>query len=60
MRIGYDGMHAFSLSRGRWVSEFKANLIYQVSSSTVRATQVKLCLEETMDNDTGKAGRASL
>jgi ACT domain-containing protein len=25
--------------RGRWISEFKANLIYNVSSRTARATQ---------------------
>jgi hypothetical protein len=25
--------------RGRWISEFKASLVYRVSSRTVRATQ---------------------
>jgi hypothetical protein len=25
--------------RGRWISEFKANLVYRVSSRTARATQ---------------------
>jgi hypothetical protein len=25
--------------RGRWISEFKANLVYKVSSRTARATQ---------------------
>jgi hypothetical protein len=35
--------HAFSPStrggRGRWISEFKASLVYKVSSRTARATQ---------------------
>jgi hypothetical protein len=25
--------------RGRWISEFKANVVYRVSSRTARATQ---------------------
>jgi hypothetical protein len=28
-------------SRGRWISEFKASLVYRVSSRTARATQRK-------------------
>jgi hypothetical protein len=35
--------HAFNPStrgsRGRWISEFKASLVYRVSSRTARATQ---------------------
>jgi hypothetical protein len=31
--------HAFNLSRGRWISEFEASLVYRVSSRTARATQ---------------------
>jgi hypothetical protein len=35
--------HAFNPStwggRGRWISEFEANLVYKVSSRTARATQ---------------------
>jgi hypothetical protein len=27
--------------RGRWISEFEANLVYRVSSRTARATQSK-------------------
>jgi hypothetical protein len=39
-------VHAFNPStllggRGRWISEFKASLVYKVSSRTVRATQRK-------------------
>jgi hypothetical protein len=31
--------------RGRWISEFKANLVYRVSSRTARATYTeKPCL----------------
>jgi hypothetical protein len=38
--------HAFNPStfpsgRGRWISEFKASLVYKVSSRTARATQRK-------------------
>jgi hypothetical protein len=34
-------VHAFNLSRGRgrWISEFKAGLVYKVSSRTARAIQ---------------------
>jgi hypothetical protein len=31
--------HAFNPSRGRQISEFKASLVYRVSSRTARATQ---------------------
>jgi hypothetical protein len=31
--------------RGRWISEFKASLVYKVSSKTARATE-KPCLEK--------------
>jgi hypothetical protein len=32
--------HTFNLStRGRWISEFEASLVYRVSSRTARATQ---------------------
>jgi hypothetical protein len=31
--------HAFNPSRGRWISEFEASLVYKVSSRTARATQ---------------------
>jgi hypothetical protein len=31
--------HAFNSSRGRWISEFQASLVYRVSSRTARATQ---------------------
>jgi hypothetical protein len=31
--------HAFNPSRGRWISEFEASLVYTVSSRTARATQ---------------------
>ena len=30
--------------RGRWISEFKASLVYRVSSRTARATQKKISL----------------
>jgi hypothetical protein len=45
--------HAFNPStweaggRGRWISEFKASLIYKVNSRTARATQSKPCLKKT-------------
>jgi hypothetical protein len=32
-------VHAFNPSRGRWISEFEASLVYKVSSRTARATQ---------------------
>jgi hypothetical protein len=31
--------HAFNPSRGRWISEFEASLVYKVSSRTARAAQ---------------------
>jgi hypothetical protein len=34
-----------ALGRGRWISEFKARLVYRVSSRTARATE-KPCLEK--------------
>jgi hypothetical protein len=33
------GSGGFNLSRGRWISEFEASLVYRVSSRTARATQ---------------------
>jgi hypothetical protein len=35
--------------RGRWISEFKASLVYRVSFRTARATQKKPCLEKTKE-----------
>jgi hypothetical protein len=32
--------------RGRWISEFKASLVYKVSSRTARATQRNLVLKK--------------
>jgi hypothetical protein len=32
--------------RGRWISEFKASLVYKVSSRTARAITEKPCLEK--------------
>jgi hypothetical protein len=32
-------VHAFNPSRGRWISEFKASLVYKVSSRTAMAIQ---------------------
>jgi hypothetical protein len=32
-------VHAFNPSRGRWISEFEASLVYKVSFRTARATQ---------------------
>jgi hypothetical protein len=29
--------HSFNSSRGRWISEFEASLVYKVSSRTARA-----------------------
>jgi hypothetical protein len=40
---------AFNLSRGRWISEFEASLIYKVSPTTAMATQ-KICLEKQNKN----------
>jgi hypothetical protein len=37
--------------RGRRISEFKASLVYRVSSRTARATE-KLCLEKPNQNKT--------
>jgi uncharacterized protein (DUF2252 family) len=34
-------------SRGRWISEFEASLIYKVSSRTARATQRNPYLKQT-------------
>ena len=31
--------HAFNPSRGRWISEFEASLVYKVSSRRARAIQ---------------------
>jgi hypothetical protein len=42
-KLWYDGTHhthsQHSGGRGRWISEFKASLVYRVSSRTARATQ---------------------
>jgi hypothetical protein len=41
--LGSSGAHLYSSNwergRGRWISEFKASLVYKVSSRTARATQ---------------------
>jgi hypothetical protein len=46
--------HTFNPSnsggRGRWISEFKASLVYKVSSRTARATQ-RPCLEKTKNKN---------
>jgi hypothetical protein len=34
-------------SRGRWISEFEASLVYRVSSRTARATQRKPVSKKT-------------
>jgi hypothetical protein len=34
----------FNLRRGRWVSEFKASLVYRASSRTMRTSQRKPCV----------------
>ena len=39
--------------RGRWISEFKASLVYRVSSRTARATE-KACLEKPKNQTTTK------
>jgi hypothetical protein len=39
--------------RGRQISEFKASLVYRVSSRTARTTE-KPCLEKTKQNKTNK------
>jgi hypothetical protein len=40
--------------RGRKISEFKASLLYKVSSRTARATE-KLCLKKTKTNKQKKS-----
>jgi hypothetical protein len=52
---GRDGTHLYSQhSRGRgwWISEFKASLVYRVSSSTARARQRNPVLKNTKQNKT--------
>jgi hypothetical protein len=44
---GSGGIHFYSQhlgGRGRWISEFKASLVYRVSSRTARAIQRNLVL----------------
>jgi hypothetical protein len=36
--------------RGRWISEFKASLVYKVSSRTARATQKNPVSENNNNN----------
>jgi hypothetical protein len=43
--------HTFNPSRGRWISEFEASLVYKVSSRTARAIE-KPCLEKPKTNKT--------
>jgi hypothetical protein len=38
--------------RGRWISEFKASLVYRVSSRTARATQRNPLLKNKKQNKT--------
>jgi Sec-independent protein translocase protein TatA len=38
--------------RGRWISEFKASLVYKVSSRTVRAAQRNLVSKKNKPNQT--------
>jgi hypothetical protein len=38
--------------RGRWISEFKASLVYKVSSRTARATQRNPVSKKTKQNKT--------
>jgi hypothetical protein len=42
--------------RGRRISEFKASLVYKVSSRTARATE-KPCLEKKKENNNNKKPR---
>jgi hypothetical protein len=37
--------------RGRWISEFKASLVYKVSSRTARATQRNPVLKNKNNNN---------
>jgi hypothetical protein len=55
--------HAFksqhSEGRGRWISEFKASLVYKVSSRTARAIQRNpVSKNKTKQNKTKKVMRA--
>jgi hypothetical protein len=43
--------HTFNPSRGRWISEFKASLVYRVSSRTARAIQRNI-VSKTKQNKT--------
>ena len=50
-------VHAFNPSRGRQISEFKASLVYRVSSRTARAIQrnpVSKTKTKTKNNQTNK------
>jgi hypothetical protein len=40
--------------RGRWISEFKASLVYKVSSKTARATQRNPASKEKKERKKGK------
>jgi Sec-independent protein translocase protein TatA len=42
--------------RGRWISEFKASLVYRVSSRTTRATQRNL-VSKTKQNKSKQASK---
>jgi hypothetical protein len=50
--------HAFNPStwggRGRWISDFKAKLVYRVSSRTTRAIQRNPASKKTKQNKTNK------
>jgi hypothetical protein len=50
--------HAFNHpnlgGRGRWISEFKASLVYRVSSRTARATQRNLSRRKKKKTDKGE------
>jgi hypothetical protein len=45
---------AASHSRGRWISEFEASLVYKVSSRTARATQRNPVSKKTKTKQTNK------
>jgi hypothetical protein len=58
-------VHAFNPhlgGRGRWISEFEANLVYKVSSRTARATQrspvSKKKTNKQKKNQTNKKGKS--
>jgi hypothetical protein len=43
--------------RGRWISEFKANLVYRVSSRTARATQRNPVSKNQKPNQTNQTNK---